>query len=167
MSIATRTGDEGETGLLGGGRVPKTDSRIEALGEIDELSAVLACSASRTADPVIHAEAKRLREDLVNLMADVAETRPGKVWLLPAALDYLNKRIVELEDEGILFRQWDLEGFSDGTATLDLARTVCRRAERRLWALGGDYAKTHPLLVQYLNRLSDFLWLLARKDMPR
>ncbi|HEY8966845.1 MAG TPA: cob(I)yrinic acid a,c-diamide adenosyltransferase [Candidatus Methylacidiphilales bacterium] len=166
MSISTGTGDAGETGLLGGGRVPKTDPRVEALGEIDELSAVLACASARTADPLLRAESARVRADLVNLMADVAETR-SKVWLPETALGYLNWRIGELEAEGILFRKWDAEGFSDGAATMDLARTVCRRAERRVWGLGEGFSKARPLVPRYLNRLSDFLWLLARKDMPR
>ncbi|SDU07449.1 ATP:cob(I)alamin adenosyltransferase [Verrucomicrobium sp. GAS474] len=164
-SIATRTGDGGSTGLLGGGRVPKIDPRIEALGEIDELSAVLACAIARSTDPILRSEAALIREDLVNLMADVAETRE-KIWLGPAALAYLDSRIVALEAEGILFRKWDVEGFSDGAATVELGRAVCRRAERRVWALGEVFAQARPIPVRYLNRLSDFLWLLARKDLP-
>jgi len=167
MSIATRTGDGGQTGLLGGGRVPKTDPRIEAMGEVDELSAVLACVVARSADAVHRAEAARVREDLVNLMADIAETRGEKMWLSREALATLDRRIGELEAEGILFRKWDVEGFSDGAATVELARAVCRRAERRVWAMGETFAAARPLVPRYLNRLSDFLWLLARKELPK
>ena len=172
-SIATRTGDDGATGLLHGLRVPKTDPRIEAIGAIDELSACLACATARfgEGEPLIRKVIAGLQESLVSVMAELATpenqlpatpTSP-RSRLDPAALDEADRLITALEAGGIRFEDWNAPRFTDGAATLDLARTICRRAERRVWAVEDGFRTSRPLVPRYLNRLSDLLWLLARK----
>ena len=172
-SIATRTGDDGATGLLHGLRVPKTDPRIEAIGAVDELSACLACANARfgTGDAKMTETLAALQETLVSVMAELAtpETSfstaatPTRSRLDPAAMVEADRLIAALEAGGIRFEDWNAPRFSDGAATLDLARTICRRAERRVWAVEDGFLASRPLVPRYLNRLSDLLWLLARK----
>ena len=170
-SIATRTGDDGATGLLHGLRVPKTDPRIEAIGAIDEFSACLACATARfgEGEPLIKKVIAGLQETLVSVMAELAtpENTPASTSarsrLAPAALDEADRLITALEAGGIRFEDWNAPRFTDGAATLDLARTICRRAERRVWAIADGFLTSRPLVPRYLNRLSDLLWLLARK----
>ena len=172
-SIATRTGDDGTTGLLHGLRVAKTDPRIEAIGAIDELSASLACATARfgESDPTMTGIIARLQETLVSVMAELATPEASlsaspafsRSRLDPAALDEADRLIEKLESGGIRFEDWNAPRFSDGAATLDLARTLCRRAERRVWAIADGFLASRPLIPRYLNRLSDLLWLLARK----
>ena len=88
---------------------------------------------------------------------------PSRSRLDPAALDTADRLIAALEAGGIRFEDWNAPRFSDGAATLDLARTLCRRAERRVWAIDDGFLASRPLVPRYLNRLSDLLWLLARK----
>jgi cob(I)alamin adenosyltransferase len=133
VSIATRTGDDGTTGLLHGRRLPKTAPRIEAIGTLDELSAALgAAVALLPADDSRRAACAAFQDDLSALMAELAawpDAAPVAVSTpSPEPLACLDARVTELEAEGIVFRAWNLRGFAPGAAQLELARAVCRRA---------------------------------------
>ena len=174
MKLYTKTGDGGETGLLGGRRVSKDDPRVAAYGEVDELNAVLgltlafiqedeelrACLldiqrhlfvvGSHLADPSARVEAKR---------GDKASFSEHNVTQLEQWIDQFEALLPPL-------RHFILPGGSKGGATLHHARTVCRRAERRIVALSQE-VKIAPLIVIYINRLSDFLFVAARLENQR
>jgi cob(I)alamin adenosyltransferase len=172
MKIYTRTGDSGETGLFGGGRVPKDDARVEAYGEVDELNSTLGVAAA-----VLQREGStQLVERMVTLQSDLfaigahlatpeaATSGRGSKHLPPLP----EQRIAEMEawidaaDEQLApLRNFILPGGSEAAAHLHLARTVCRRAERRVVSLARHSPIDHHILI-YLNRLSDLLFTLAR-----
>ena len=168
MKIYTRTGDTGETALLGGGRVPKDDQRVAAYGDVDELNALLGWIL--TVGPTTFARDLLLgiQRDLFAIGGHLASPDPAKVSkvLAKAALD--DTRIAAMEAaidaaDGELapLRAFVLPGGSPKAAALHVARTVCRRAERRVVAL--DHAQGVPaIIIRYLNRLSDLLFTLAR-----
>ena len=170
MKIYTKTGDEGDTGLFGGGRVGKDHPRVEAYGEVDELNAVLGLARSIEMMPRIDEVLAPIQRDLFSLGALLATPQPEKVkqQLEKARLD--DARIAELEraiDEGEAelepLTAFILPGGTPKSAALHVARTVCRRAERRVIALMHDESVTvPPVVVIYLNRLSDLLFVLAR-----
>lgn len=165
MKIYTRTGDQGETGLFGGGRVAKSNVRVAAYGAVDELNAVLGWAATQQGTDV----AGRLRgvqEDLFAIGAHLAT--PGAGARKRPALPALPDDVGELEawidelDAGLpQLRAFILPGGSPAAAALHVARTVCRRAERSVVALAGAEVVA-PGVVVYLNRLSDLLFTLAR-----
>lgn len=172
MKIYTRTGDRGETGLFGGQRVRKDDPRVEAYGAVDELNSVLGLANARletagSAD--VAAELRRVQADLFTIGANLATPRPedgGKA--APHIPELPEERVGELETwidraEAELqpLRTFVLPGGSEAAATLHLARTVCRRAERRAVTLAHDAHVDEAFLI-YLNRLSDLLFVLAR-----
>ena len=168
MRIYTRTGDRGDTGLFGGGRVSKDHGRVEAYGAVDELNAVLgaACSVERV--PWVDEIIVRVQRDLFSLGALLATPNPDKVrqQLEKARID--DARIAQLEGaiddgEGELepLSAFILPGGTAKAAWLHVARTVCRRAERRVIALQRE-TDIPPIIVIYLNRLSDLLFVLAR-----
>ncbi len=170
-SIATRTGDDGTTSLLYGQRVPKDHPQVEVVGTLDELNAALGVAkASRPAGR----DAKTLEQiqrDLVALMgevscaeADAARHAASKFARVGEAdLARLDAAVAALEARGLKFDGWATPGANPHAAALDVARTVARRAERRLVGLAAHGRHLRPLLPQYLNRLSDLLWLLARE----
>ena len=180
--IYTGTGDEGETGLFGGGRVPKSDPRVNAYGAIDELNAVIGWALQQVREPVIADRLTRLQPDLFAVGAHLATVvRPGaRAPTLPALPD---ARIAELEswiDEAEAqlpeLRAFVMPGGSAGGAALHVARTVCRRAEREIVhlartenaasAAAGDRADAGvpAVIIVYLNRLSDLLFVWARLE---
>lgn len=166
--IYTRTGDRGETGLFGGGRVPKVHARVEAYGAVDELNAALGWTAATLADEQVRGQIESLQPDLFAIGAHLATppAAPGRRQprlppLPEARIAELERWIDEAEEELPDLRAFILPGGSPGGASLHLARTVCRRAERRVLALAAE-AKIDPSLVAYLNRLSDLLFELAR-----
>jgi cob(I)alamin adenosyltransferase len=170
MKIYTKTGDKGDTGLFGGGRVPKDHPRVEAYGDVDELNAVLGWARSVEMMPRIDEVLAPIQRDLFSLGALLATPQPEKVkqQLEKARLD--DQRIAELEraiDEGEAelepLQAFILPGGTHKSAALHVARTVCRRAERRVIALREHPDITvPPIVVIYLNRLSDLLFVLAR-----
>jgi cob(I)alamin adenosyltransferase len=168
MRIYTRTGDKGDTGLFGGGRVSKHHPRVEAYGDVDELNAVIGLARSIELMPRIDEVLAPIQRDLFSLGALLATPQPEKVreQLEKARID--DERIAQLEqaiDEGEAelepLRSFILPGGTPKSAALHVARTVCRRAERRVIALQ-DEVELPQLVVRYLNRLSDLLFVLAR-----
>jgi cob(I)alamin adenosyltransferase len=166
VKIYTRTGDAGETGLFDGRRVSKSDLRVDAYGEVDELNAALGVVLASGVDPGMSAMLEGVQRDLFAVggrLADpsrrVAE-RVEKMNIGPAAVARLEQWIDQLESELPPLRRFILPGGSPAGALLHLARTICRRAERRIVLLGADEVPAE--LLAYVNRLSDFLFVAAR-----
>jgi cob(I)alamin adenosyltransferase len=168
MRIYTRTGDAGETGLFGGARVSKADLRIEACGAVDELNALLGWSETLTRPLGLTAELQAVQADLMVVGADLAT--PGDMGpaaaartrrVEPAHVTRLEEWIDRVETEVAPLASFILPGGAPGAAALQVARAVCRRAERRVVALAAA-EPLNPLVVVYLNRLSDLLFVLAR-----
>jgi cob(I)alamin adenosyltransferase len=166
VPIYTRRGDDGTTGLLFGGRVAKTSTRIETNGAVDEAQAAMGLARAE-AEPGSELDRLlvELERDLYVLMAEVAtaeENRhklvPGTSLVTPAMVDKLERRIDELSARTTMPAEFVIPGANRRSAALDLARTAVRRAERA--ALG--VAVAGSLVTTYLNRLSDLLWTMAR-----
>lgn len=172
MKIYTRRGDEGETGLLGGTRVPKTDARVDAYGTVDELNAQvgLALAADAEGGGVLDADRlKRVQDDLFAVGGRLAAADPEKARekgilpeLPPRRIEELEAWIDELDEELPELDAFVLPGGSPAGAQLHAARTVCRRAERAVVRIVGEDETLLDVVVPYLNRLSDLLFTLAR-----
>lgn len=172
MSIVTKTGDDGETGLLFGRRLAKTDPRIEAVGALDELNTALGVVRATGGSAETVATIDRLQERLVGLMGEVgilpedAEryATEGYPVLGEAQVTEVEAEAKRLEAKGLNFDGWARPGAQGSlvAAHLDVARTVCRRAERRVLALGTGVANRN--VTVFLNRASDLIWLLARDE---
>jgi cob(I)alamin adenosyltransferase len=168
MRIYTRTGDQGETGLFGGGRVAKNHPRVAAYGDVDELNAVLGLVRAE-AGPSFHGELlEAIQRDLFSIGGHLATPDPEKVQAALSKASLEADRINQMERamdeaETVLppLRAFILPGGTRLSATLHLARTVCRRAERSVVALHATSPVPEVFLV-YLNRLSDLLFVLAR-----
>ncbi len=171
MSIVTKTGDLGTTALMYGRRVPKNHPRVEACGAIDELNAALGLARAATPAGLIGEHLRSFQSDLILLMGELATLKedvpryrkdgyPVVTADSTARLDQVAK---DLEREHPGPRGWATPGASAPAAAIDLARTVCRRAERRVCALHEAGQFENPAALAYLNRLSDVLWLLARR----
>jgi cob(I)alamin adenosyltransferase len=168
VSISTKRGDDGTTGLLFGGRVRKDSLRIDANGVIDEAQAALGVARAEVRGSELDEELIGLERGLWVLMAEVAtaprnrrKLAPGTTLVTREMVDALERRVHELEASGAVPSEFVVPGQSRSSAALDVARTVVRRAERlavRL-RLGED-----SQVVPYLNRLSDLCWLLARSE---
>lgn len=161
MKIYTRTGDDGMTGLLSGERVAKTDRRIEACGAVDELNSHLGVArASNPADPVDEALC-RIQNDLFSLGADLATCGKDRLTLDEATISWLESEIDRMTEQLPPLKNFILPGGAPAAAAIHVARAVCRRAERRVILLAALEA-VPPEAIIYLNRLSDFLFTLAR-----
>ena len=175
MSIATQTGDQGMTSLLFGRRVPKTDVRIACNGALDELNAELGMARAflkgTVGDPFITQTILSLQKELITVMGEVAvlpedrqrhhDSAFGSVT--PTMTDALTALIDDLEkNHRIEFHRWATPGESLASAALEVARTVCRRAERAVLTLAETDTTLSSEIARYLNRLSDLLWLWAR-----
>ena len=165
--IYTRTGDSGETGLFGGGRVPKDDVRVEAYGAVDELNAVVGVAVAELTDDVTAGRLRRVQSDLFTLGAHLATPQAGSKAAshLPALPDdrlaEMERWIDDCDEELPPLRSFILPGGGRAAAALHHARTVCRRAERRVVTLAGEQEVPGSVIV-YLNRLSDVLFAFAR-----
>lgn len=168
MKIYTRSGDEGDTGLFGGGRVPKDHPRVEAYGDVDELNSAI--GLARAAPPAEFADQllESVQRDLFAIGGHLATPDPERVTralekatLSEARVAELERAIDEADTELSPLKSFVLPAGTPKAAALHLARTVCRRAERSTVRLGRE-AEVHPLFVVYLNRLSDLLFTLAR-----
>ena len=164
--IYTRTGDEGTTGLGNNERRKKYDLRVDAYGTLDEVNAVIGLARLHTADePELDAVLVRIQNDLFDVEAELclAEKGPGgaRMTVTDIQVDWLESEIDRLNADLAPLRSFILPGGSAAAAWLHLARTVCRRAERRVVELGSE-TEIPPVVVIYLNRLSDLLFTLAR-----
>jgi cob(I)alamin adenosyltransferase len=166
VKIYTKTGDAGETSLFDGTRVPKTDLRVAAYGEVDELQAALGFAAAAGLSRDLAEIVTALQRDLFALAARLADPahriapRVTKVVVDEASVTRLEEWIDRLEGELPPLRHFILAGGSLGGAALHLARTICRRAERAALLLGEEAVE--PVVRVYLNRLSDLLFVMAR-----
>lgn len=173
MKIYTRTGDSGETALFGGGRVSKGAARVEAYGNVDELNSVLGWAVFDVADRASRERIRTVQNDLFGVGAALATPPAREGRKRPEIPDLPTERIGQMEawideawDELEPLQAFILPGGSPGAAALHVARTVCRRAERSLVRLA-DQEPVDPLAVQYLNRLSDLMFALARLENLR
>jgi cob(I)alamin adenosyltransferase len=165
VKIYTKTGDAGQTGLFDGTRVPKSDPRVSAYGDVDELSAWIGLARSATADAEIVAWLEQIQRDLFALgsrLADPAHriaARVTKAGVSDEDVVRLERWIDQLDAELPPLRRFILAGGATPAAMLHVARTVCRRAERAIVALEPPPG---PEILRYVNRLSDLLFTVAR-----
>jgi cob(I)alamin adenosyltransferase len=171
MKIYTKTGDLGDTGLYAGPRVRKDDLRIEAYGTVDELNAVLGLARGQDLPQDIESLLKGIQNTLFDLGAELATPNPqarGTNFVSAAQIEALEHAIDKFEANLPSLKTFILPGGTPGASWLHLARTVCRRAERRVVTLAdrlnsdNTAAKLSPQVIIYLNRLSDLLFVLAR-----
>lgn len=155
--IVTRTGDAGSTGLGDGSRVGKTDPRIQALGDVDELNSHIGLVLSESLPQEVRATLVQIQRDLFDLGAQLST--PGFSGLTRAHLAYLDQELARWNADLAPLREFVLPGGCKGGALLHVARTVCRRAERSVAAVPESGVDVLP----YLNRLSDLLFVLARE----
>ena len=171
MSIATKTGDDGSTGLMFNRRVTKTDARVAAYGACDELNVALGIARAWNEEAALQSIILAVQKELVILMGELAcaaEDREryrekGFHFVTPEMVDDLTSQIVHLEThEKISFTHWATPGATKSSAMLDGARVACRRAERAAWAARECGFPVTDCILKYLNRLSDLCWLWAR-----
>lgn len=167
MSIATKTGDKGETSLMYGRRVSKTDARVEAYGCVDELSSALGVVRALAQKTPLAEKILQTQKELIALMGELATApedleryqKDGFQVTTSAMVDRLTSEVDALENNPAMqFKDWVIPGGSQISAALDVARTTCRRAERAVIAAQSGNGE----IVRYLNRLSDLCWLMAR-----
>ena len=171
-SIVTKTGDTGTTKLIYGERVSKADLRVEAYGAIDELNSFLGLARAQCDDAEIEAILEALQRETFITGAELATPREQheklKTRVSPEMTAALEAIIAPIEARPGLLNDWALPGATVGSAALDVARTVARRAERCAVRLADAGEVPNPEMLRYLNRLSDLLWLLGRKhEMDR
>jgi len=170
MSIATKTGDNGTTALMYGRRVPKNHPRVEAYGAVDELNAALGLARATAAQDFVSGNLLAIQKELVTLMGELAVAnedleryvKGGFSLVTPAMTAKLDGLVKEIEAQNISFKGWATPGATQNSAALDVARTVCRRAERRVCDLQAAGELKNDEIIIFLNRLSDMLWLFAR-----
>src|ERR1041385_4702534 len=170
MSIITRTGDNGTTGLMYNRRVPKTHPRVNAYGVVDELNAVLGLARASAEPKFLKERLLAIQKELVIVMGELAilpqdlprYSAEGFKIVTPEMTASLEKLAGELEERKISPQDWAMPGGNPSSAALDFARTVCRRADRQVWALKESGQMENTEMLVYLNRLSALLWRLAR-----
>ena len=170
MSIATKTGDSGTTGLMYNRRVSKCHPRVEAYGSVDELNAVIGSARAVAEEDFVRGNLLAIQKDLVVLMGELATlvedlpryVKDGYKLVIPEMTAKLDELVRQIEAQKISFKGWATPGANLLSAALDVARTIGRRAERRACALQEAGQLQNPEIIIYLNRLSDTLWLLAR-----
>ncbi len=170
MSIVTKTGDAGTTGLMYGRRVPKNHPRVEACGTIDELNSALGLARATAERDFVSKNLLWIQKSLVDVMGEVgvmAEDLPryakdGYTLTKPELTAKLEKIVREIEAQNISFKGWATPGSNLNSAALDVARSTCRRAERRVFELHANGELANGEILIFLNRLSDLLWLFAR-----
>src|SRR6266700_7288083 len=171
MSIVTKTGDQGETSLMYGRRLPKADPRVDAYGCIDELTAALGLARSISTDKFLSDEILAAQKDLIVVMGEMATApedreryvKDGFQLTTAAMADRVTAVIFDLEKDKTLYpKDWVIPGGTAVSAALDFARATCRRAERRIATFMADEKDLSSEILRYLNRLSDFCWVLAR-----
>jgi cob(I)alamin adenosyltransferase len=166
MSIATKRGDNGTTGLPGGVRVSKADRRVDCYGTVDELISHLGFARSIAPDSEIKALVKQLQRELFKVGSAIGtapESRKPAPEITAAMVDALDAHVHRIEALPGILGDWSIPGEIPESAAIDVARTVCRRAERIAVALFEEKLLANPFILAYLNRLSDLLWLLGRQ----
>jgi cob(I)alamin adenosyltransferase len=164
-SVSTKRGDGGQTSLVGGVRISKSNLRVEAYGTIDELNSVMGFARSICEDAEVCELVKTIQRELFVVGSSLAtapdsQKRPSSVTT--DMVDALTAQVHHIENtEEILF-DWSLPGEHKVSAAFDMARTVCRRAERNIVRLTESAEQIDPNILPYVNRLSDLLWLLGR-----
>ncbi len=159
--LYTRTGDAGETGLGDGRRVAKDDARIEAIGAVDELNSALGLVAAETTDAVIGAVLSEIQHDLFDLGGELS--LPGHCLLDASRVTWLENELDRLNADLPPLENFILPGGGRAAAAAHLARAICRRAERRYVTLTREKPEPGSAGRRYLNRLSDFLFVIARR----
>jgi cob(I)alamin adenosyltransferase len=170
MSIATKTGDGGTTGLMYGRRVPKMHPRVEACGVVDELNAALGLARVTATESFVRDNLFWIQKSLVDLMGEIGVltedlpryVKDGYSLVTPEMTTKIDALVKEIESQNVSFKGWATPGATMNSAALDVARTICRRAERRVCGLKEADEIKNAEIVIYLNRLSDLLWLFAR-----
>ena len=170
VSIATKTGDDGTTGLMYNRRVSKCDPRVEAYGSVDELNAAIGLARASADHDYVRDNLLAIQKDLVTLMGELATNvedlsryvKDGFTPVSPMITAKLDKLVREIEGQNITYKGWATPGATVNSAALDVARTTCRRAERRVCGLLEAGQLQNRETIIYLNRLSDLLWLFAR-----
>ena len=170
MSIATKTGDDGTTGLMYNRRVSKCHPRVEAYACVDELNATLGLARATAEHGFVRDSVFAIQNDLVLLMGELATAvedlgqyvKDGFLVVVPEMTAKLDQLVQQIEAQKVTYKGWATPGSSLHSAALDMARTICRRAERRVCALQDSAQLQNHEIMVYLNRLSDVLWLLAR-----
>lgn len=168
VKIYTKTGDEGETGLFGGGRVGKDDPRVEAYGSVDELNAAVGFAMALEPADFESSTLQSIQRDLFTIGAELATPDPKKVReaIDKPAVSALERAIDTHEASLQPLKKFILPGGAPKAAAFHLARTVCRRAERSVVGLG-RHQQINSVIIHYLNRLSDLLFVLARVSNAR
>jgi len=170
MSIATKTGDSGTTGLMYNRRVSKCHPRVEAYGAVDELNAAMGMARALSQKNFLSDNLLITQKDLVIVMGELATQvedlprykKDGFSFTTPELTSKLDRLVQELEARKISFKGWATPGATPCSAALDVARTTCRRAERRVCHLLETNLLENAEIIVFLNRLSDVLWLMAR-----
>lgn len=165
MSIATKRGDGGTTGLAGGIRVSKTHPRVECYGTIDELISQMGFARSICQDAEVGELVKTIQRELYKVGSAIAtppESKKAPPEITAAMVDAMEAEVHRIEAEPGVLGDWSLPGALPDAAAMDVARTVCRRAERLATALMETGVISNPHILAYLNRLSDLLWLFGR-----
>jgi cob(I)alamin adenosyltransferase len=166
MSISTMRWDAGETSLAGGVRVSKASARVETYGTIDELNSSMGFARSICDDAEIAAFTKSVQLELFKVgssLATPSESPKPQIVIDPALVDRLTAEVHRLEAIDGMLADWSIPGEHPAAAAFDVARTICRRAERALVRLQEAGAVVQPAMLAYVNRLSDLLWLFGRK----
>jgi cob(I)alamin adenosyltransferase len=170
MSIATKTGDRGTTGLMYNRRVAKHDPRVEAYGCVDELNSALGMARAAAGGSPLAPRLLEIQHDLITVMGELATavedlpryTADGFALVSDALTARLDECVAALESSLHIPRGWAMPGDTPLAAALDMARVVCRRAERRVCALHAQDGLRNDEIIVFLNRLADVLWLMAR-----
>lgn len=165
FKVYTKTGDKGKTSLFGGARVPKNHIRIESYGTIDELNSYIGLIRDSISNETIRTELKEIQDRLFTagaiLATDPAKKKMKTPDLHPADIIYLENNIDRMEEELQPLKYFVLPGGHPIVSQCHIARCVCRRAERLAVALNGE-EPILPIVIQYLNRLSDYIFVLSR-----
>jgi cob(I)alamin adenosyltransferase len=170
VSIVTKTGDQGATGLMYNRRVSKCHPRVQAYGAVDELNAAIGMARASSSEEFVRENLEMIQKDLVALMGELATlpddldryVKDGFAVLKPEMTGKLETLVKEIEAQNVSFKGWATPGANVASAALDVARTVCRRAEREVCASKESSQLANDEILIYLNRLSDLLWLFGR-----
>ena len=170
MSIVTKTGDQGTTALMYGRRVAKNHPRVEAYGAVDELNAALGLARATAEHDFIRDNLLAIQKDLITLMGELAVAeedlprykKDGYQLITTEFTNRVETLVRKVESQNVSFKGWATPGATVSSAVLDVARTTCRHAERRVCDLQTAGQLHNTEIIVFLNRLSDLLWLMAR-----